>query len=226
MFGDNIMTKEVKIAPSVLSADFSRLGEEVCRVSEAGADLIHLDVMDGHFVPNLTMGPEIIKSIRKLTTCPFDVHLMMTHPQSFIDAFADAGADFITFHIESDSLIEEVIHRIKSHGLKTGIALRPETPISAVLPYLQDIDLVLPMSVEPGFSGQKFIMNTLNKMDALSERICALSCDVEIQVDGGITPETGALAVNHNATILVAGTAIFDSHNLSGTIQTLRNGTG
>ena len=144
-----MLGQEIKIAPSVLASDFGRLGEEVCRVVEAGADLIHFDVMDGHFVPNLTMGPQLIKSIKQYTDCPFDVHLMITHPQNYINDFADAGADFITFHIEIEGSVEEAIDLIKARKVKVGVALRPKTPISVLFPYLADLDLVLPMSVEP-----------------------------------------------------------------------------
>lgn len=217
------MERQIKIAPSMLAADFSQLGKEVCRVVEAGADLLHLDVMDGHFVPNLTMGPQVIKSIRRYTTLPFDVHLMLTHPQNYIEAFADAGADSITFHIEVDGQFSEIIAQIKQHGVKAGIALRPQTPVSAVEPYLAEIDLVLPMSVEPGFGGQSFIMSTLDKMDRLWEQIHAQKLAVEIEADGGINPETVPLVTAHGVTILVAGTAIFRNDDRQAAIRALRN---
>ena len=217
------MNKKIKIAPSVLSADFSRMGEEIDKVAEAGADLIHLDVMDGHFAPNLTIGPQFVKSIRGYTNLPFDVHLMITHPQNYIDVFADAGADFITFHIEVDGPIQKVIDQIKKHGIKAGIALRPKTSISAVEPYLADLDLVLPMSVEPGFSGQSFMMNTLEKLDQLQKLIDVVEGDIEIEVDGGITLETARLVGCRGTTILVAGTAVFGSDNLQHAIRGLRD---
>ena len=219
-----MLGREIKIAPSVLASDFGRLGEEVCRVVEAGADLIHFDVMDGHFVPNLTMGPQLIKSIKQYTDCPFDVHLMITHPQNYIDDFADAGADFITFHIEIEDSIEEVINLIKARGVKAGVALRPKTPISVLFPYIADLDLVLPMSVEPGFGGQKFIMGTLDKIDGLRKEISELGCEALIEVDGGINVEIAPLVVDHGATVLVAGTAIFNSENPRVTIRALRDG--
>ena len=216
--------RKIKIAPSMLASDFSRLGEEICRVAEAGADFIHFDVMDAHFVPNLTMGPQLIKSVKQYTNCPFDVHLMITHPQDFINEFADAGADLITFHIEIENSVEATIDLIKTRGLKAGIALRPKTPVSAIFPYLADLDLVLPMSVEPGFGGQKFLMGTLDKIGKLREKILELGREVLIEVDGGINLETARLAVNRGATVLVAGTAIFGSGNPSAMMRALRHG--
>ena len=206
----------------MLASDFSRIGEEVCRVDEAGADLIHLDVMDGHFVPNLTMGPQLIKSIRAYTDLPFDVHLMISEPRPYIDAFVDAGADLITVHIELEEQFPTIIDQIKDCDVKVGIALRPTTPIAAVEPYLGNIDLVLPMSVEPGFGGQSFQMNTLSKIDQLSQLIQTRKMDVAIEVDGGINQETAALVGRCGATILVAGTAIFGGDNLQSAIHALR----
>lgn len=219
-----MLGREVKIAPSVLASDFGRLGDEVCRVVEAGADLIHFDVMDGHFVPNLTMGPQLIKSVKRYTDCPFDVHLMIANPQNYINDFADAGADFITFHIEIEDSVENTVNLIKARQINAGIAIRPKTPISALFPYLADVDLVLPMSVEPGFGGQKFIMSTLDRIDSLREKILESDCDVLIEVDGGINLETAPLVVDRGATVLVAGTAIFNSENPRETIRQLRGG--
>ena len=217
-----VTEKKIKIAPSMLSADFSRMGEEVSKIVAAGADLIHLDVMDGHFTPNLTMGPQLIKSIRRYTNLPFDVHLMITHPQDYIDVFADAGAGFITFHIEIDFPIQKVIDQIKTRGIQAGIALRPSTPISSVEPYLADLDLVLPMSVDPGFSGQSFMMNTLEKLDRLKQLVRERNTSIEIEVDGGITLDTARLVGSRGATILVAGTAVFRSENVKEAINGLR----
>ena len=214
--------KEIKIAPSMLASDFSRIGEEVRQVTEAGADLIHLDVMDGHFVPNLTMGPQLIKSIRAYTDLPFDVHLMISNPQAYIDAFVDAGADLITVHIELKEQFPTIIDQIKDRDVKVGIALRPTTPIAAVEPYIGEVDLVLPMSVEPGFGGQSFQMDTLSKIDQLSQLIQTRKMDVAIEVDGGINQETAALVGRYGATILVAGTAIFGDDNLQSAIHALR----
>ncbi len=210
------------IAPSMLASDFSRIGEEVRRVAEAGADLIHLDVMDGHFVPNLTMGPQLIKSIRSYTDLPFDVHLMLSEPQAYIDAFVDAGADLITVHIEIEEQLPTIIDQIKSHGVKVGIALRPKTPVTAVDPYLAEVDLILPMSVEPGFGGQSFQKDTLNKIGQLWQLIQARRLDVAIEVDGGINQETAALVGRCGATVLVAGTAIFGQDDLHHAIRSLR----
>ena len=210
------------IAPSMLASDFSQIGEEVHRVAEAGADLIHLDVMDGHFVPNLTMGPQLIKSIRSYTDLPFDVHLMIAEPQAYIDAFVDAGSDLITVHIELEEQFPAIIDQIKNSGVKVGIALRPKTPIAAVEPYLDDIDLVLPMSVEPGFGGQSFQTDTLNKIDQLHQLIQTRKLDLAIEVDGGINQETAALVGHRGATILVAGTAIFGQDDLRTAIRALR----
>jgi ribulose-phosphate 3-epimerase len=217
------MTEQTKIAPSMLAADFSQLGEEVQRVADAGADLIHLDVMDGHFVPNLTMGPRLIGALRQYTAIPFDVHLMITHPQNYIDAFADAGADLITFHSELGGQVEAVIEQIKARGIKAGVALRPKTPISVVAPYLPTLDLVLLMSVEPGFGGQQFMMSTLEKLDHLRAMIQTQDVTVEIEVDGGINRENAGLVRSRGATILVAGTAIFGSNDVREAIDALRN---
>ena len=211
-----------KIAPSLLAADFSRLGEEVKRIVAAGADLLHFDVMDGEFVPNFAISPPFIAAVRQFTEVPFDVHIMVMHPLRYIDALAAAGADLITFHIESADKPEEVISAIKAHGIKPGLALCPKTPVSTVTPYLSDIDLVLPMSVEPGFGGQSFQPDTLVKITTLHQIVQEMAKPLDISVDGGITTEIAPLAIHQGATILVAGTAIFRSHQPEVTIQELR----
>jgi ribulose-phosphate 3-epimerase len=197
------------IAPSILSADFARLGEEVRAIDEAGADWIHVDVMDGHFVPNLTIGPGVVKALRPHTRKPFDVHLMISPVDPFLDAFAEAGADIITVHPEAGSHLHRTVQRIRALGKKAGVSLNPATP-EAVLDYvLEEIDLVLVMSVNPGFGGQKFISSQLRKIEAIGERIVQLGLDVELEVDGGIDPETATQAMGAGATALVAGTAAF-----------------
>lgn len=197
----------VQIAPSILSADFARLGAEVKALEKAGADLIHLDVMDGHFVPNLTFGPMLVKAIRPYTTLPFDVHLMMTNPAPFIAEFARAGADMITVHLESDADIADLIALIKKEKKKAGISIRPKTSVSKLLPYLPMIDLVLLMSVEPGFGGQPFIKHSLEKIVELKALIGRKN--VQISVDGGINDITAPACILAGADILVAGSYVF-----------------
>lgn len=197
----------VQIAPSILSADFARLGAEVKALEKAGADLIHLDVMDGHFVPNLTFGPMLVKAIRPYTTLPFDVHLMMTNPAPFIAEFARAGADMITVHLESDADIADLIALIKKEKKKAGISIRPKTSVSKLLPYLPMIDLVLVMSVEPGFGGQPFIKHSLEKIVELNALIGRKN--VQISVDGGINDITAPACILAGADILVAGSYVF-----------------
>lgn len=202
---------QLKIAPSLLASDFTRFGEEVTRIVAAGADLLHFDVMDGEFVPNFAISPMTIAALRKMTGVPFDVHIMVARPRRYIDALATAGVDMITFHIESADEPDAVIAAIKARGINAGLALSPGTSIAKVMPYLSQLDLVLPMSVEPGRGGQTFQRSTLEKIACLRQVIDAQNLAVEISVDGGVTPAIAPFAVQRGATILVAGTAIFGS---------------
>jgi ribulose-phosphate 3-epimerase len=192
-----------------LSADFAKLGEEVRAIDEAGADWIHIDVMDGHFVPNLTIGPGVVKALRPHTKKPFDVHLMIAPVDPFLDAFAEAGADIITVHPEAGPHLHRTVQRVKALGKKAGVSLNPATPAKALDYVLEEVDLVLVMSVNPGFGGQKFISSQLRKIEAIANRVAKESLDVIIEVDGGIDPETAPKAVAAGARALVAGTAAF-----------------
>ena len=216
------MAQNIKISPSILSADFSILGDEIKNLEKAGADLIHIDVMDGHFVPNITMGPPIIKQIRKCTKLPFDVHLMIAPVEKYIKAFADAGSDIITLHPEATDNLKRAVQTVKSFGKKTGVSLNPKTPISALMDVINDIDLILIMSVNPGFAGQSFMSEVLPKVTELRKMINDKKLKIDIEIDGGINFETAALAVKAGANILVSGTTIF-SGSLKDNIQKLRN---
>jgi ribulose-phosphate 3-epimerase len=199
----------IRIAPSILSADFARLGEEVRAVAAAGADYIHIDVMDGHFVPNLTIGPGVVRALRPHASLPFDVHLMIAPADPYVPEFAAAGADIITVHPEAGPHLHRTLQLVKSLGKKAGVALNPATPVEAVEHVLGEVDLVLVMSVNPGFGGQSFIASQLDKIRALRRRIDALGRAVDLEVDGGITPETARAAIAAGADVLVAGTATF-----------------
>jgi len=214
----------IKISPSILSADFSKLGNEIKDLEKANADLIHIDVMDGHFVPNITIGPEVIKKLRKYTSLPFDVHLMISPVHDFIKNFAEAGADIITIHPEATENLQNSIKEIKSFNKKVGVSLNPETSIDKVLPILDIIDLVLVMSVNPGFGGQKFMKETLNKVKSLRKEIDTKKLATQIEIDGGINFENSKMAIDAGVDILVSGTTIFKENegNLKKNIQLLR----
>jgi len=199
----------IKIAPSILSADFARLGEEVRAVEKAGADYIHVDVMDGHFVPNLPIGPMVVKALRAHAKIPFDVHLMISPVDLFIPAFAEAGADIITVHPEAGPHLHRTLSLIKSLGKRAGVSLNPGTPVEAIDNVLDLVDLVLVMSVNPGFGGQSFIESQLTKISAVRDRLVRRGLAAEIEVDGGVAPDTAERCINAGATVLVAGTAVF-----------------
>ena len=214
----------VKISPSILSADFSKLGSEIKDLEKAGADLIHIDVMDGHFVPNITIGPEVIYKLRKYSSLPFDVHLMISPVHNFIKNFAQAGADIITIHPEATDNLGDSIKKIKSFNKKAGVSLNPKTPVNKVIPVLNLIDLVLVMSVNPGFGGQKFIDSSLDKVKQLRQEIDNRKLKVQIEIDGGVNFENSMAIKNAGANILVSGNTIFKENNgnLKKNIQLLR----
>lgn len=212
----------IKISPSMLSCDFSKMGEEAKKIEASGADMLHLDVMDGHFVPNITFGAPVIKALRKASAVPFDVHLMISEPLKYAVDFASAGADIITFHVESDSDTEETIEKIKSLSCKVGISVKPATSIERVFPFLDKVDMVLVMTVEPGFGGQSFMENMMSKITALKKKIGEIERDIDIQVDGGINEQTVFTAAKAGANIFVAGSAVFGNEDYKNAVSTLR----
>ena len=214
---------DVRVSPSILSADFSKLGEEITSVEAAGADLIHIDVMDGHFVPNITLGMPVVKKLRKVTKLPFDVHLMIENPEKYIDEFVNAGADIITVHQEACVHLHRVIQMIKKHGIKAGVALNPMTNVETLKYILPDIDMILIMSVNPGFGGQKFIPQAIKKVQQLRQLINETGSKAEIEVDGGVTFETGKPLAEAGADILVAGSYIFNHNDPAEAVRLLKS---
>lgn len=212
----------IKLAPSILSADFAKLLEDVKKVEEAGCEYLHIDVMDGHFVPNITLGPGIVKSLRKDVNMIFDTHLMIENPDNYIKDFVDAGSDLIVVHVEACRHLHRTIQNIKSHNVKAGVALNPATSIETIKHVLQDVDMVLIMTVNPGFGGQSFIESMIDKIKELKQIIDEKNLNVDIQVDGGIKPSNIHQVVEAGANIIVAGSAIFNSENIEETVQLMR----
>jgi ribulose-phosphate 3-epimerase len=212
----------MKIAPSILSANFAELGKEIKDVENGGADYIHIDVMDGHFVPNITMGPMVVKAIRPLTELPLDVHLMIENADQYIEAFADAGANYITVHVEAAPHLHRTIQLIKSKGVKAGVVLNPATPADWIKPILQDIEMVLLMTVNPGFGGQSFIPSVVPKIKQIRSWADEVNPSLEIEVDGGINPETAAICAEAGADVFVAGSAIYNQADRGAAIEDLR----
>jgi ribulose-phosphate 3-epimerase len=216
------MTKPVLIAPSILSADFARLADEVAAVERGGADLLHVDVMDGHFVPNLTVGPPIVESLKKVTKLPLDVHLMITNADSFIAEFASAGADYLTVHVEACPHLHRTVQSIKERGVKAGVTLNPATSLHTLEEILPDVDLVLIMSVNPGFGGQQFIPSCLKKVASVRQLLDRIGSRALLEVDGGVKVDNAARVLAAGADVLVAGSAIFSSRDYAATIAALR----
>ncbi|SDK43217.1 ribulose-phosphate 3-epimerase [Natronincola ferrireducens] len=212
----------IKLAPSILSADFSNLLAEVEKVEKAGCDLLHIDVMDGHFVPNITLGPPIVKSLKGKTKMPFDVHLMIEKPDNYIGDFVEAGADIISVHSEACTHLHRTVQHIKKHGVKAAIALNPATPLSVLDYVLEDLDMILIMTVNPGFGGQSFIPSTIDKIKALKNMIERRNLNIDIQVDGGIKPDNIHLVTEAGANVIVAGSAIFNSEDIMTTVELMR----
>lgn len=212
----------VKIAPSILSADFSKLGEEIKDVELGGADYIHVDVMDGHFVPNITIGPLIVEAIRPVTKLPLDVHLMIEDPDQYVEAFAKAGADYITVHAEASRHLHRSIQNIKSFGVKAGVVLNPATPVESIQHIIEDVDMVVLMSVNPGFGGQKFIPSVLQKIRQVKQMADEKGLNIEIEIDGGVNEETAKLCIEAGANVLVAGSAVYNKADRKKAIEVLR----
>lgn len=212
----------VKIAPSILSANFAKLGEEILDVERGGADYIHVDVMDGHFVPNITIGPLIVEAIRPITKLPLDVHLMIEKPDQYIEQFVKAGADIITVHVEACVHLHRTIQNIKSHGIKAGVVLNPATPVSTIEHIIDEIDMVLLMTVNPGFGGQKFIHSVVPKIKQVANMIKERNLSVEIEIDGGVDEQTAILCKEAGATVLVAGSAVYNKENRKEAIAKIR----